>query len=121
LADIRNEKTPAQDGPRVRRRRFEMATDFRPALSVLMEQVQLIHAVVAQDDTRLSRSHALSEAMGLVFAKHKTEIVGLTTNLEWANNREFEGEAIGDLMARFAERKLTEACEGGRRGVRCVL
>lgn len=103
------------------RPRFQSRTQFRPALTCLIEDMPHLHTLLVNDLTRLSRNQYLFAEIAHTIEQHKTKVVGIMENLDFMNGSSGEmrfGDQIqGWILATMAEHRLQETMLGDLRGL----
>lgn len=110
-----------KDGNLKYRTRERKRAQFRPALSLLMENLDLIHTVAVTDTTRLSRSEAMTWEIAQQLEEHETEFLALLESASITDSDDLGAALSNRVLAVVAEYKLREAVLGSLRGILTLL
>jgi len=108
--------------------------DYRPGLTVLIEQMPTIHTVAVIDMSRLARSQFLFQVLTELFSAHKVEVVGVTQDIDLFRRKEAgDGDSDDDFdfnpdqemgktvstffLTLIAQYRVNEALLGSMRGI----
>ncbi len=101
--------------------RIQQRNKFRPALSCLVEDMPLVHTLLVNDLTRISRNQFLFAEIAHIVERNQTQVIGIMENLDFMNGSSFEnrfGDQLqGWVLATMAEHRLQETMLGDLRGL----
>ena len=116
--------------------RSDRPTEYRPGLTVLVDNLPRVHTVAVVDMSRLARSQFLFFVLTARFDQHGVQVVGITESLDWMTKRKggIEKDAVGNSINRgigqslmkgilptIAEYRIREAMLGSMRGIVTML
>ena len=108
--------------------------DYRPGLTVLIEQLSKVHTIAVIDMSRLARSQFLFQVLTQMFSTYKVEIIGVTQDIDLMRGQgdresdlddEFDynpdsemGKTVGTFfLTLIAQYRVNEALLGSMRGI----
>jgi DNA invertase Pin-like site-specific DNA recombinase len=94
---------------------------YRPALTLLCENLPQYHTIAVSELSRLSRSQLTFAELHEKFADADVDVIGLVENLEWMNARDRRGDVGHQIQAfllpMIAEHKVRETTLGVLRAI----
>lgn len=106
---VEREALPAAEQERKRRGRSRKdQTAFRPALTLVMQELPRVHTLVVLDLSRVSRSYEIVKHVVRALYKHQVRVLGTLTDLSLINDNRDQGEFLTMVMGWLDGMKLKE-------------